>query len=231
MRSRAAIGNQQMFRRKKYSDLPVLEKQNQGQIMKTFNEQMKTRKEADRVSQQREEDKAVIDMFFQVHREFKDCMAARKLIMNFFEGEPLSPQLLEDAVNHTSLFQMLPKQTEEDDRQALETAITELLSGGGSPTAVQHEVSKFKFKTVEELVVWRDRLVEVKRAREATPEQLRAIVKSAPPSRWKPLPTCYHSRNILLDFINTDIPGFKKLVRDCGSEQINAILNRREGRD
>jgi hypothetical protein len=202
-----------------------------GEIMKTFKEDIEARREADRELQQREDDRSVLDMFFQVHREFVDCTAARKFIVNYFEGEPLTPQLLEDAVQHTSLYQTLPKQTEEDDRETLEKAITELLSGGGSKSAVDHETAKFKWKSIEELVEWRDRLVEVKRAREATPEQLRAIIKPTPPSRFKPLPDSYKNRNILLDLINTDVAGFKKLVVDCGSDQINDVLNRRAGRE
>ena len=199
--------------------------------MRYFKEEIQARRDIEREELLKQQNETVLWQFFTVHREFKDCMAARRLIDTFFEGAQLSAQLLEDAILATSLYQMLPKQTPEDDREKLQEAITVLLTGGGSPTSVEHEVRKFPYKTTEELVAWRDRLVEVKRARQATSSELRQLIKTAPPSRWKPLPECYRSRSVLLDLINIDVPGFKKLLASVGSDQINAVLNRRDGRD
>jgi hypothetical protein len=198
--------------------------------MRFFKEEIQALKEVQREEQLEQDNEAALHFFFSTHRDILDCMATRHAVYQFFDGEPLTTQALEDAM-HTSLYQMLPKQTPEQERDKLESAITDLLSGGGSPSAVEHEVRKFKFKSVEELVEWRDKLVRIKQARESSPEQLRALIKTALPLRWKPLPECYRSRAMLMDLVNTDVPRFKKLLAASGPDQINAVLNRREGRD
>src|SRR5260370_35780178 len=125
--------------------------------MNTFKSEMEIRRDIEREDKLEQENLAALHFFFSVHREFLDCMASRKAILNYFDGSPLTVQNLEDAIAvDSSLCKMLPRQTEQDDRQALEQAIVALLAGGNSHEAVKHEASKFRFKSVEELAAWHD---------------------------------------------------------------------------
>ena len=197
--------------------------------MRYFKEEMDTRRAVEREELLEQQNEGVFHLFFSSRREFLDCMAARKAILNYFEGSPLTVQNLEDAVAvDMSLYKMLPRQTEAQDREKLEQAIKELLAGGGSKSAVEHEVRKFPYKTVLELVAWRDKLVRIKQARESSPEELRQIIKATAPSQWKPVPEIYQNRSMLISLANENVNEFKTLVRKCGQAQINAILQKRD---
>src|SRR5258706_9388987 len=99
--------------------------------MRFFKEEIEAQRAVEREELLEQENEAALHFFFSTHREFLDCMAARKAILNYFEGSPLTVQNLEDAVAvDMSLYKMLPKQTEAQDREKLEQAITALLAGG-----------------------------------------------------------------------------------------------------
>jgi len=197
--------------------------------MQNFKTEMALRKEIEREEQQEDADNGALHIFFSVHREFVDCLAARKAIKTYFADSPLTVQNLEDAVAvDSSLSRMLPRQTETDDRQALEQAIVALLKGGNSPSSLDHEIRKFPYKEIHELVEWRDKLVRIKQAREASPEELRQIIKATAPSQFKPVPEIYQNRSMLISLANENVNEFKALVRKCGQAQINAILQKRD---
>jgi hypothetical protein len=198
--------------------------------MKTFQAQVDADAKVLREQEKEINDRIEISNFCERHSEVIDCDANFSLIKRYLADADIDEANLEAAYEHTGLRQQLAKQTREENRAAVQEKIVALL-GASSPGTIAHEKAKWPYKSTEEL---REKLkqLEVKRDMQSkTPEQLRAIVKTAPPSRWKPMPECYKSRAMLMDLINTDVPGFKNLVKNCGSEQINAVLNRREGRD
>src|SRR5260370_34501428 len=97
--------------------------------MNTFKSEMEIRRDIEREDKLEQENLATLPFFFRVDREFLDCMARRKAILNYFEGSPLTVQNLEDAIDvDSSLCKMFPRPPGQHQRQEWEQAIVTLLT-------------------------------------------------------------------------------------------------------
>jgi hypothetical protein len=166
-------------------------------------------------------DKEQIYLLYCRRRDIVACEANSKLILNYFNGDPIeNAAMLDDAIEHPALKARLAFQTPEQDRSKLEASITALLVG--SPDAIQHERAKFKYKTVEELSEWHDRLKSRKEMQQKSPAELRQIIK---PTVTAPRLPADYSRDTLLALAKSKISEFRALTKKYGNDAVNRRLN------
>ena len=206
--------------------------------MSTYQEDIKVREK-----KLREQAEAVrIYNFYCQHPEIVSCDANNQIIKSFFEGSKITEQSLEDALRHTSLLQQLATQTrtdakarileeEAEERKELARFIIENRAWA-TPDSKAGELARFlnpKATNIETLRQIKSNILQRRALQEKSIPELQEIAKGEQPSRWRPVPKIYRTRAMMLSLVNsTDIDGvaeFKKLLRLCGNDAIQAILN------
>ena len=219
--------------------------------MKTFQEEQKRLRQLDKQDTERQITESAINAWLQQRRDIVDCVANRQVILDYMAGTEIraASHLEEIYQRHDELRKSLVHQTEDEERSRLQEQITALLRPAMSPTGLAGEVKLMRFKSLAELrsklanlerrgelqartaaQVWREALEEAGCSvsnlpagwEQMTPAELRNRATVAQPSRFQPVPAIWRTKSMMQTLSAKEL---RALIKTCGLEQINQILN------
>jgi hypothetical protein len=196
--------------------------------MNTYSEERKRQtQERKNTVVEREESEAIAEFFRRNLKIVVLCQANTERVINYFAGDPITLEALEEAFNsHPAFRASLALQTEAHSRARLEKEIEDLLTGASSPLAVAEQLKSIRFKTTEALVEWRDRLAATKAARSKSAAELRAEIQAARTKPEQDLPPDISKEQILHLW---DAATFRSWAKRLGSfEPINRRINQKD---
>lgn len=194
----------------------------------TFREERK-RQNAERKAAviEAEEREAIREFYRRNVKVVVACQANTERIINYFAGDPITLEALEEAFNsHPAFRASLALQSEARSRERLEKEIEGLLTGASSPGAVEEQLKSIRFRTTEDLQDWRDRLVATKSARSKSTAELRAEIRGAKPSpQQKELPSEISSSQIKFML---DAKAIRHLISVYGADAVTRRVNAKD---
>jgi hypothetical protein len=191
--------------------------------MITYKQQQEANERAAELKMTEVNDLLQIGEFFDRHNELVHCDAAVKIIMEYMADTEISAATLEDALTHTRLAQKLPRQTETENREKVESELLGLYEQS-SPGTANDRQRRWKYQTVDQLRQELAGLVASRAARAKTPQQLRAEIAASRPGQEQELPDNISREQILHMW---DPSMFRYWAQKVGMNAITKRINER----
>ena len=151
------------------------------------------------------------------HRELVPCESNRRIMTEYFAGEPFTLESLEEAIQNLALKSRLALQTSEEDRAKSLQTIQKIT--GNIPITAQYQSNT-------ELAAKADELTRRREMEKKSPSELRAIIQAGrpAPAASDDLPA-HMTRDYLLGL---NKPGeFKSVCERFGVSAVTRRLNQR----
>jgi hypothetical protein len=194
--------------------------------MSDYKDTRKEIKQANKAIAAADTNDAELSEWFARHNEICDNDANRSICRQYFAGDDITVEALEESyASHPRFKEMLCTQSEKELRDTLESKIVDLLEGGTSKENIRSAQMTFRFKSTTEL---KAKLAELERRAELktkTPQELREIIKRPQPG-FKELPAMYrNSRSMILTLPPAEL---RRFIAVYGSDNVNKALNNKE---
>jgi hypothetical protein len=187
--------------------------------MDTYKKDHETLQAEVQKAKQEASDARVWLQFLSDHREIHPSEANRLLVLEYFSGEPLSIQGLDEAFANPTLTARIAFQSEGEERKRLLAELTNVFHG---PEAnLKDELARTKYLTnaqIESKIALLRSKHEMEKL--AVPE-LKAVVRSGNPIPEREELPAEYTRKAILQLPPKDL---RKLIDRFGSPQINARL-------
>jgi hypothetical protein len=173
----------------------------------------------------------VLYEFMRAHPEIIPCEANLHLLKAWFGNLPedISKATLGESIQHPKLRAQLAFQGEAQEREKLVDYIIE--NRQMSPDTSKHERARLlnqKLTTIETVRTIAENIQRKRELSQLPKKELQALARGPERQKFQEVPPLYQNRSMLYDLANTDLDGFKSLLRRCGKAQIDAILQQSE---
>jgi hypothetical protein len=149
------------------------------------------------------------------------CDANRSIVNQYFHGDDITEEALEDSWDNHPNFKKSLAQRESDTDVRANLAKEIYTLAPGSPESKNHVVSQLRYKTIEEIIVQRDELGRRKALKDLPKDELRVLARTPLQAQFKPIEPLYQSREAILSASPAEI---RRLLRVSGIDAVNAVL-------
>jgi hypothetical protein len=153
------------------------------------------------------------------------CDANRSIVHQYFHGDDITEEALEDSWDTHPNFKKSLAQRESDADVRANLAKEIYTLAPGSPESKNHVVSQLKYKLTEEIIAQRDELRRRKALKDLPKDTLRELARTPLQAEFRPVEPLYQSKERILSASPSEI---RRLIRVSGLDAINEVLSRKE---